>query len=149
MDPQSAAFTPQTDYYRLEMLKVQHTQADHAERLARLERRQEDDARMKSVWGTSSPFPGVLSGTPQQGKLNHTLYMIIAGGMELIVNSTTASATRGCILWLRRPTFPHRESPPRRRRRTKKRRSHFSSKQCTFRRERESKPLVTRTSLVS
>lgn len=77
MDPQSAAFTPQTDYYRLEMLKVQHTQANHAERLARLERRQEDDARMKSVWGgTSSPFPGVLSGTPQQGKLHYPLYII-------------------------------------------------------------------------
>jgi ubiquitin carboxyl-terminal hydrolase 4/11/15 len=68
MDPQSATFTPRDDYWRLEMLKVQHTQADHAERLARIERRQEDDARMKSVWGTSSPFPGVLSGTPQQGE---------------------------------------------------------------------------------
>merc|ERR1711881_335517 len=70
MDPQSAAFTPQNDYWRLEMLKAQHTQAEHAERLARLERRQEDDARMKSVWGTSSPFPGVLSGTPQQAPLH-------------------------------------------------------------------------------
>ena len=68
MDPQTVAFQPQHDYWRLEMLKVQHTQAEHAERLARLERRQEDDARMKSVWGTSSPFPGVLSGTPQQGE---------------------------------------------------------------------------------
>lgn len=69
MDLHSVAFTPHNDLWRLEMLKVQHTQADHAERLARLERRQEDDARMKSVWGTSSPFPGVLSGTPQQGEL--------------------------------------------------------------------------------
>ena len=68
MDPQSAAFTPQTDFWRLEMLKVQHTQNEHAERLNRLERKQEEDARMKSVWGTSSPFPGVLSGTPQQGE---------------------------------------------------------------------------------
>ncbi|KIV99398.1 uncharacterized protein PV09_08941 [Verruconis gallopava] len=70
MDPHTAAFTPHNDFWRLEMLKVQHTQADHAERLARLERRQDDDARMKSVWGTSSPFPGVLSGTPQQAPLH-------------------------------------------------------------------------------
>lgn len=70
MDPQSVVFTPRDDVWRFqsEMFRVQQTQADHAERLMRLERRQEDDARMKSVWGTSSPFPSVLSGTPQQGK---------------------------------------------------------------------------------
>ena len=70
MDPQSANFTPRDDFWRFQsdMLRVQQTQADHADRLTRLERRQEDDARMKSVWGTSSPFPGVLSGTPQQGQ---------------------------------------------------------------------------------
>ena len=70
MDPQSAAFTPRDDLWRwqTEMLRVQQVQADHAERLMRLERRQEDDTRMKSVWGTASPFPSVLSGTPQQGE---------------------------------------------------------------------------------
>lgn len=69
MDPQSVAFTPRDDIWRFQadMLRVQQTQADHAERLMRLERRQEDDARIKSVWGTSSPFPSVLTGTPQQG----------------------------------------------------------------------------------
>lgn len=69
MDPQSAAFTPRDDVWRFQsdMLRVQQTQSDHGERLSRLERRQDEDARMKSVWGTSSPFPGVLSGTPQQG----------------------------------------------------------------------------------
>ncbi|KAF2100759.1 hypothetical protein NA57DRAFT_36859 [Rhizodiscina lignyota] len=72
MDPQSIAFTPRDDIWRwqTEMLRVQQVQADHAERLQRLERRQEEDARMKSVWGTSSPFPGVLSGTPQQAPLS-------------------------------------------------------------------------------
>jgi ubiquitin carboxyl-terminal hydrolase 4/11/15 len=75
MDPQSAAFTPSSaaytprDDWRLDMLRVQQTVVDHSERLSRLERRQEEDARMKSVWGTSSPFPGVLSGTPQQGTI--------------------------------------------------------------------------------
>lgn len=75
MDPQSAAFTPRDEIWRFQsdMLRVQQTQSDHGERLSRLERRQDEDARMKSVWGTSSPFPGVLSGTPQQGRLSHFL----------------------------------------------------------------------------
>lgn len=70
MDPQSAAFTPRDDVRRWQegMFLVQQVQAEHAERLLRLERRQDDDARMKSVWGASSPFPGILSGTPQQGE---------------------------------------------------------------------------------
>ncbi|OCK78431.1 hypothetical protein K432DRAFT_301974 [Lepidopterella palustris CBS 459.81] len=73
MDPQSLAFTPRDDFWRFqsEMLRVQQTQADLSERLARVERRQDEDARVKSVWGTSSPFPSVLSGTPQQVALNH------------------------------------------------------------------------------
>ena len=69
MDPQSVAFTPRDDLWRFqgEMVRVQEIQAEHSDRLSRLERRQDEDARVKSVWGTSSPFPGVLSGTPQQG----------------------------------------------------------------------------------
>lgn len=57
------------DLWRLqnEMKNVYSTQAEHADRLMRLERRQEDDVRVKSVWGTQSPFPNILSGTPQQG----------------------------------------------------------------------------------
>ncbi|KAK8228674.1 hypothetical protein BKA81DRAFT_285312, partial [Phyllosticta paracitricarpa] len=62
MDPQSIPFTPRDDIWRFhsEMLRVQQTQAEHADRLSRLERRQDEDARVKSVWGTSSPFPSVL-----------------------------------------------------------------------------------------
>lgn len=68
MDPQSVIFQPQTDGWRLqnELSRVQAVQQDHSERLLRLERKQEDDARMKSVWGGASPFPSVLGGTPQQ-----------------------------------------------------------------------------------
>lgn len=57
------------DLWRLqnEMKNVYATQAEHADRLMRLERRQEEDARTKSPWGGQSPFPGILSGTPQQG----------------------------------------------------------------------------------
>ncbi len=68
MDPQSA-IASRDDIWRLQtdMKTVHTTQAEHADRLLRLERRQDDDARMKSVWGHSSPFPSILSGTPQQG----------------------------------------------------------------------------------
>ena len=57
------------DFWRLqnEMKNVYATQAEHADRLTRLERRQDDDARIKSVWGSGSPFPSILNGTPQQG----------------------------------------------------------------------------------
>ena len=78
MESQSALLTlsSRENIWRLhaEMRNVQLVQAEHAERLMRLERRQDDDARMKSVWGTSSPFPTLLgSGTPQQG-MGHYVY---------------------------------------------------------------------------
>lgn len=54
------------DLWRLqnEMKNVYATQAEHADRLSRLER---DDARLKSTWGGQYPFPSTLSGTPQHG----------------------------------------------------------------------------------
>ena len=57
------------DLWRLqnEMKNVYATQAEHADRLTRLERRYDEDARVKSVWGSSSPFPGILNGNSQQG----------------------------------------------------------------------------------
>ncbi|KAF1995476.1 UCH-domain-containing protein [Amniculicola lignicola CBS 123094] len=68
MDPESSAFQPRDDYWRLqsEMLRVQQSQSELDNRVSRLERRHEDDSRLKNVWGTSSPFPSVLGGTPQQ-----------------------------------------------------------------------------------
>ena len=71
MDPQSLSFTPRDDLWRLQsdMMRMQQTQAEHAERIHRIERRQDEDARMRSVWGNTSPFPSVLTGTPQQGKV--------------------------------------------------------------------------------
>lgn len=68
MDPESLAFQPRDDFWQFqnEMLRVQQTQTELADRVLRLERKQEDDSRLKNVWGTSSPFPSVLSGTPQQ-----------------------------------------------------------------------------------
>lgn len=69
MDPESLAFQPRDDFWQFQndMLRVQQTQSELTDRVLRLERKQEDDSRLKNVWGASSPFPSVLSGTPQQG----------------------------------------------------------------------------------
>ena len=68
MDPQFG-LASKDDLWRLqnEMKNVYATQAEHADRLMRLEQRSDSDTRLKSVWGSQSPFPGVLNGTPQQG----------------------------------------------------------------------------------
>ncbi|KAL7626841.1 thiamine biosynthetic bifunctional enzyme [Parahypoxylon ruwenzoriense] len=51
----------------MDVKQMQIIQNNHAERLCRLEKRQADDAAIKSVW--NSPFPSALSGTPQHGPL--------------------------------------------------------------------------------
>lgn len=68
MDPQFG-LASKDDFWRLqnEMKNVYATQAEHADRLMRLEQRSDSDTRLKSVWGSQSPFPSVLNGTPQQG----------------------------------------------------------------------------------
>jgi ubiquitin carboxyl-terminal hydrolase 4/11/15 len=70
MDPESLTFQPRDDIWRFhnDMIRVQQSQAELSDRVTRLERRQDDDSRLKNVWGTSSPFPSVLGGTPQQGQ---------------------------------------------------------------------------------
>ncbi|KAF9871642.1 ubiquitin carboxyl-terminal hydrolase 19 [Colletotrichum karsti] len=50
----------------MDLKQIQLVQSNQGERLARLERRQDQDANLKSVW-QQNPFPGVLAGTPQQG----------------------------------------------------------------------------------
>lgn len=52
-------FASRDDIWRvLEELKDLHAaQFDQGERIARLERRKDEDARLKSVWGPLSPFP--------------------------------------------------------------------------------------------
>lgn len=67
MDSHSPATKYDLHYVQMEVKHVQAVQINHAERLLRLERRQADDAALRSVWGSGSPFPGVLSGTPVQG----------------------------------------------------------------------------------
>ncbi|KAJ5287150.1 hypothetical protein N7478_002836 [Penicillium angulare] len=62
MDAQYA-FTSRDDLWRiLDDLKELHsTQIEQADRIARLERRRDEDARLKSVWGPLSPFPSSVS----------------------------------------------------------------------------------------
>lgn len=69
MDPESAAFQPRDDFWRMQddMLRIHQNHAELSDRVSRLERRNEDDSRLKNVWGGASPFPSVLGGTPQQG----------------------------------------------------------------------------------
>ena len=52
-------FASRDDIWRvLEELKDLHTsQSEQGERIARLERRRDEDARLRSVWGPLSPFP--------------------------------------------------------------------------------------------
>lgn len=51
----------------VDLKQMQLIQNSHTERITRLEKRQADDAAIKSVW--NSPFPSALSGTPQHGPL--------------------------------------------------------------------------------
>ncbi|RAL63692.1 hypothetical protein DID88_003735 [Monilinia fructigena] len=56
----------------MDVKHVQAVQINHSDRIMRLEKRQADDAALKSVWGTNSPFPGILSGTPQHGPVHNS-----------------------------------------------------------------------------
>jgi hypothetical protein len=65
MDPRYCATKDDLYNLQMEVKQLQYAQSNHSDRLMRLEKRQADDSALKSVW--NSPFPGVLSGTPQHG----------------------------------------------------------------------------------
>jgi hypothetical protein len=81
MDSQFTATREELYHVQMDVKHVQAVQINHADRLLRLEKRQADDAALKSVWGTGSPFPSVLSGTPQQG-----LYIPILTLLSTLLN---------------------------------------------------------------
>jgi hypothetical protein len=66
MEGQFLATREELYHVQMDVRHVQAVQMNHADRLLRLEKRQADDAALKSVW--NSPFPSILSGTPQQGQ---------------------------------------------------------------------------------
>jgi hypothetical protein len=67
MDSQFPATRDDLYNVHMDLKQVQAVQTNLADRILRLEKRQADDAALKSVWGNGSPFPSVLSGTPQHG----------------------------------------------------------------------------------
>ncbi|KAI1001346.1 hypothetical protein K3495_g6853 [Podosphaera aphanis] len=65
MDSPYSALQEDVYHIQMDVKHVQAVQLSHADRLSKLEKRQADDAALKSVWGAGSPFPGVMSGTLQ------------------------------------------------------------------------------------
>lgn len=57
-------------HVQMDVKHVQSVQSNHSDRITRLEKRQADDAALKSVW--NSPFPSVIGGTPQHGTCDST-----------------------------------------------------------------------------
>ena len=78
MDSQFPATREDLHHVQMDVKHVQAVQTNHADRILRLEKRQADDAALKSVWGPGSPFPGILSGTPQQGQSSQVMPMIVS-----------------------------------------------------------------------
>ncbi|KAJ1335132.1 hypothetical protein MN608_01867 [Microdochium nivale] len=67
MDPRLSISRDDLFTIQMDVKQLQAVQISHAERLARLEKRQAEEASIKSVW--NSPFPSALSGTPQHGPI--------------------------------------------------------------------------------
>ncbi|KAI1816820.1 hypothetical protein GGS20DRAFT_161538 [Poronia punctata] len=67
MDLRFSATRDELHNVQMDVKQMQIVQNHHAERLNRLEKRQADDAAIKSVW--NSPFPSALGGTPQHGPI--------------------------------------------------------------------------------
>ncbi|KAI0976288.1 hypothetical protein F4678DRAFT_220025 [Xylaria arbuscula] len=67
MDPRFPATREELYNVQMDVKQLHVVQNSHAERLSRLEKRQADDAAIKSAW--NSPFPSALGGTPQHGPI--------------------------------------------------------------------------------
>lgn len=62
-------FASREDIWRVheEVKDILDTQSELGVRLSKLERRKEDDARMKSLWGPFSPFPAAAANSAHAG----------------------------------------------------------------------------------
>ncbi|RAH41698.1 uncharacterized protein BO95DRAFT_259713 [Aspergillus brunneoviolaceus CBS 621.78] len=67
-------FASRDDIWRVfeEIKELHAAQFEQAERIARLERRRDEDARLRSVWGPLSPFPTSVGGTIPAESVFHT-----------------------------------------------------------------------------
>ena len=70
-------FASRDDIWRVfEELKELHAaQFEQAERIARLERRRDEDARLRSVWGPVSPFPTSIGGAISTGVFSPSMLL--------------------------------------------------------------------------
>lgn len=73
-------FASRDDIWRVfdELKDLHVAQLEQAERIAKLERRRDEDARLRSVWGPLSPFPTTVGGPAPTGMLSDTLRLLIS-----------------------------------------------------------------------
>ncbi|KAF2862403.1 hypothetical protein K470DRAFT_280951 [Piedraia hortae CBS 480.64] len=74
MDPSSQAFVPSTNgTWRLqaEVTKLHQLQAELADRLARVEKKQEESQQSRGIWGPSASNPQAMCGVLQHGPMQH------------------------------------------------------------------------------
>lgn len=67
-------FASRDDIWRVfdELKDLHVAQFEQAERISKLERRRDEDARLRSVWGPLSPFPTTVGGPVPAGMLLNT-----------------------------------------------------------------------------
>lgn len=72
-------FASRDDIWRvLDDLKDLHAaQFEQSERIGRLERRKDEDARLRSVWGPLSPFPTSVGGSVPAGMSLRHFYAFV------------------------------------------------------------------------
>ncbi|KAK3357440.1 hypothetical protein B0T25DRAFT_452278 [Lasiosphaeria hispida] len=78
MDPRFIVTREEFHDVQMELRRVNSIQHTHSERLRLLEKRQADDAALKSVW--NSPFPSAVGGTPQHGPLHMSHNEVFSDG---------------------------------------------------------------------
>ena len=61
------SFATKEELWRLQdsLEELSATQAQHTDRIMRLEKKGDDGVKSKTVWGPASPFPSVLGSTHQ------------------------------------------------------------------------------------
>ena len=96
MDSQYPATRDDLYHIQMDLKHVQAVQSNHADRLMRLEKRQADDAALKSVWGNGSPFPSVLSGTPQHGQSLIKISQLVQVA-NILLQYRSCAKSSGCV----------------------------------------------------
>jgi hypothetical protein len=65
MERQSLATKDELWRIQDQLSDLSATQTQHLDRIMRLEKKLDDGTKPKNVWGSASPFPGVLGSTHQ------------------------------------------------------------------------------------